>query len=161
MSLIPCRSCGRPLSKDAKTCPNCGAKKPTTHKKPTDYRRLGKLLLILLAVYVVAIILSKALDLKSNTSSSNSSDQEAQRQERDRIINIEVESEMTLRKFLKDSDSAEIRNQNEYCGEVNSKNAFGGYTGFKRYIASPTLVAIEGENMSSSEFQSAWNKVCP
>ncbi|WP_335954036.1 hypothetical protein [Acinetobacter higginsii] len=161
MSLIPCRSCERPLSKDAKNCPNCGAKRPTKHKKPTDYRRLGKLLLILLAVYVVAIILSKALDLKSNTSSSNSSDQEAQRQERDRIINIEVESEMTLRKFLKDSDSAEIRNQNEYCGEVNSKNAFGGYTGFKRYIASPTLVAIEGENMSSSEFQSAWNKVCP
>jgi RNA polymerase subunit RPABC4/transcription elongation factor Spt4 len=26
MSLIPCRSCERPLSKDAKTCPNCGAK---------------------------------------------------------------------------------------------------------------------------------------
>jgi predicted amidophosphoribosyltransferase len=74
MSLIPCRSCERPLSKDAKTCPNCGAKKPTKHKKPTDYRRLGKLLLILLAVYVVAIILSKALDLKSNTPSSNSSD---------------------------------------------------------------------------------------
>ncbi len=161
MSLIPCRSCERPLSKDAKNCPNCGEKRPTKHKKPTDYRRLGKLFLILLAVYVVAIILSKALDLKSNTSSSNSSDQEAQRQERDRIINIEVKSEMTLRKFLKDSDSAEIRNQNEYCGEVNSKNAFGGYTGFKRYIASPTLVAIEGENMSSSEFQSAWNKVCP
>jgi predicted amidophosphoribosyltransferase len=64
MSLIPCRSCERPLSKDAKTCPNCGAKKPTKHKKPTDYRRLGKLLLILLAVYVVAIILSKALGLK-------------------------------------------------------------------------------------------------
>ena len=74
MSLIPCRSCERPLSKDAKTCPNCGAKKPTKHKKPTDYRRLGKLLLILLAVYVVAIILSKALGLKSNTPpSSNSS----------------------------------------------------------------------------------------
>jgi hypothetical protein len=73
MSLIPCRSCERPLSKDAKTCPNCGAKKPTKHKKPTDYRRLGKLLLILLAVYVVAIILSKALGLKSNTPSSDSS----------------------------------------------------------------------------------------
>lgn len=43
-------------------------------QKPTDYRRLGKLLLILLAVYVVAIILSKALGLKSNTPpSSNSS----------------------------------------------------------------------------------------
>ena len=86
---------------------------------------------------------------------------EAQRQERDKIINIEVESKMALMNFLKDPDSAEVRNQNGNCGEVNSKNGFGGYTGFKRYIASPTVVAIEGENMSSSEFQSAWNKVCP
>ena len=85
---------------------------------------------------------------------------EAQRQERDRIIGIEVESKMALMNFLKDPDSAEVRNQNGNCGEVNSKNGFGGYTGFKRYIASPTIVAIEGENMSSSEFQSAWNQVC-
>ena len=73
MPLIPCRSCEKPLSQDAKICPNCGAKKPTKHKKPTDFRRLGKLLLILLVVYIVAIILSKALGLKSNTSSSSDS----------------------------------------------------------------------------------------
>lgn len=85
---------------------------------------------------------------------------EAQRQERDKIINIEVESKMALMNFLKDPDSAEVRNQNGNCGEVNSKNGFGGYTGFKRYIASPTVVAIEGENMTSSEFESVWNKVC-
>ena len=85
---------------------------------------------------------------------------EAQRQKRDRIINIEVESKMALMNFLKDPDSAEVRNQNGNCGEVNSKNGFGGYTGFKRYIASPTVVAIEGENMTSSEFESVWNKVC-
>lgn len=85
---------------------------------------------------------------------------EAQRQERDRIIGIEVESKMALMNFLKDPNSAEVRNQNGNCGEVNSKNGFGGYTGFKRYIASPTVVAIDGENMSSSEFESAWNKVC-
>ncbi len=85
---------------------------------------------------------------------------EAQRQERDKIINIEVESKMALMNFLKDPDSAEVRNQNGNCSEVNSKNGFGGYTGFKRYIASPTVVAIEGENMTSSEFESVWNKVC-
>ena len=73
MSLVPCRSCEKPLSKDAKICPNCGAKKPTKYKKPTDYRRLGKLLLILLAVYVVALVLSKALGLKSNNPPSSDS----------------------------------------------------------------------------------------
>ena len=73
MSLIPCRSCEKPLSKDAKICPNCGAKKPTKHQKPTNYKRLRKLLGVLVIVYVIAIILSKALGLKSNTSSSSDS----------------------------------------------------------------------------------------
>lgn len=36
---------------------------------------------------------------------------------------------------LKDPDSAEFRNQRGFCGEVNSKNSFGGYVGFKRFIA--------------------------
>jgi hypothetical protein len=49
------------------------SKKSYKNKKPTDFRRLGKLLLILLAVYIVAIILSKALGLKNNTSSTTDS----------------------------------------------------------------------------------------
>jgi RNA polymerase subunit RPABC4/transcription elongation factor Spt4 len=32
MSLVPCRSCEKPLNKDAKICPNCGAKNPTKIK---------------------------------------------------------------------------------------------------------------------------------
>ena len=65
MPLIPCRSCEKPLSQDAKICPNCGAKKPTKHKKPTDFRRLGKLLLILLVVYIeeLAKLLSQPTQL--------------------------------------------------------------------------------------------------
>jgi hypothetical protein len=43
---------------------------------------------------------------------------------------------------------------------VNSKNSFGGYTGFKRFIASPAIVAIEGENIEADEFQKSWDAVC-
>lgn len=85
---------------------------------------------------------------------------EAQRQERDRQISIEVDSEMALKRSMKDPKSVEIRNQNGVCGEVNSKNSFGGYTGFKRYVANNNIVVIEGENMKSSEFNEVWNKVC-
>lgn len=80
--------------------------------------------------------------------------------EQSKRIQIQTDSRIALKNFLKDSDSAEIRNHNGNCGEVNSKNSFGGYTGFKRFIAGPTIVAVEGENMDSDEFQEAWNQVC-
>lgn len=83
-----------------------------------------------------------------------------EREARDRAIAIEVDAEIALKNFLKDPDSAEIRNHNGNCGEVNSKNSFGGYSGFKRFIASPAIVAIEGENMDSDEFQKAWDQAC-
>lgn len=83
-----------------------------------------------------------------------------EREARDRAIAIEVDAEIALKNFLKDPDSAEIRNHKGNCGEVNSKNSFGGYTGFKRFIASSAIVAVEGENMDSGEFQKAWEQVC-
>ncbi|QKU23068.1 hypothetical protein FOB19_12555 [Acinetobacter lwoffii] len=73
---------------------------------------------------------------------------------------MEVDAKIALKNFLKDPDSAQIRNQHGFCGEVNSKNSFGGYTGFKRFIASSAIVAIDGENMESSEFQTVWEKFC-
>lgn len=45
------------------------------------------------------------------------------------------------------------------CGEVNSKNGFGGYTGFQRFISGgkPELTFMEEQ---VSDFSSAWNKFC-
>lgn len=66
---------------------------------------------------------------------------------------------------LKDPDSAKFRGQfigasGIPCGEVNSKNGFGGYTGHKRYMASGGgVVFIEGE-LAADEFDKAWSKFC-
>lgn len=66
---------------------------------------------------------------------------------------------------LKDPDSAKFGGQfvgsaGIPCGEVNSKNSFGGYTGFQRYMASGGgLVFIESD-MAADEFQKAWMKLC-
>ncbi|UIJ76956.1 hypothetical protein [Acinetobacter sp. SH20PTE14] len=46
-----------------------------------------------------------------------------------------------------DAASIQFRNQKGNCGEVNAKNRYGGYVGFKRYIYDPQTdyVRIEGE----------------
>ncbi|MEG2432129.1 MAG: hypothetical protein RSB25_10785 [Acinetobacter sp.] len=80
---------------------------------------------------------------------------EIEEQQRSSMIAIQTDSRIALMNYLKDPDSADIRTHRGNCGEVNSKNGFGGYTGFKRFIASSAIVAIEGENMDSNEFQKA------
>lgn len=85
---------------------------------------------------------------------------EIQRQNIDQEVEIQTESRLALLNFLKDPDSADIRNHKGNCGEVNSKNGFGGYTGFKHFIANRNIVAVEGENMDTDEFQKAWGQIC-
>lgn len=78
----------------------------------------------------------------------------------------EIRYQRVAREFvtgvLKDPNSAEFRNQRGFCGEVNSKNSFGGYVGFKRFIAaSKEMVVLEKDGrLSSSEFEQAWSKLC-
>ncbi len=82
---------------------------------------------------------------------------------------IEVGKE-AVREKLKDADSANFRNtffnyaslQGKRipvsCGEVNSKNSFGGYTGFERYVsAGEGLTYLESE---VSDFSTVWSTLC-
>lgn len=92
-------------------------------------------------------------------------------------IETKVEGESNLKRGLKDGDSATFRDEfvseleggaQMLCGEVNSKNSFGGYTGFKRFIASPNPEApnmVEGEEMSGMDidaktFRTAYKFAC-
>jgi hypothetical protein len=70
---------------------------------------------------------------------------------------------------LKDPDSAKFRNVHFYsgggvpvtCGEVNSKNSFGGYTGFERFIAAGSqLAVVESDMTSPSELDEVWERFC-
>lgn len=78
----------------------------------------------------------------------------------------EIRYQRVAREFvlgvLKDPGSAEFRNQRGFCGEVNSKNSFGGYVGYKRFIAATKeMVVFEKDGrMSSNEFEQAWSKLC-
>lgn len=78
----------------------------------------------------------------------------------------EIRTQSMAREFveanLKDPESAKYRNQKGLCGEVNSKNSYGGYGGFQKFMAAnKSMVAFErGDQMSASEFRKAWNQLC-
>lgn len=74
----------------------------------------------------------------------------------------ELKAQESVRALLKDPSSAEFRNMNGMCGEVNSKNSFGAYTGFVRFIGTPDITVIEGENpqVDQATFNEVWKKMC-
>lgn len=63
---------------------------------------------------------------------------------------------------LKDPASAQFRNQRGLCGEVNSKNSFGGYAGFQRFIAAGNdMVLLEADSrVDRNVFRKLWEKSC-
>lgn len=50
------------------------------------------------------------------------------------------ETQNIVKNSLKDPNSAEFRNINKSCGEVNAKNSYGGYIGFERFYISNNSV---------------------
>ena len=74
----------------------------------------------------------------------------------------ELKAQESVKALLKDPSSAEFRNMNGMCGEVNSKNSFGAYTGFVRFIGTPDITVIEGENsqVDQATFNEVWKKMC-
>lgn len=74
----------------------------------------------------------------------------------------ELKAQESVKALLKDPSSAKFRNMNGMCGEVNSKNSFGAYTGFVRFIGTPDLTIIEGENpqVDQATFNEVWKKMC-
>lgn len=73
---------------------------------------------------------------------------------------LEVAAKMAVLATRKDPESARFEGQNGRCGMVNSKNSFGGYAGFKRYISNGDLVRVEGENATPEQMSEFWQKYC-
>lgn len=75
-----------------------------------------------------------------------------QKADQDKTANQIKVAEDAVKQVLLDADSAKFRNQKGNCGEVNSKNKFGGYVGFSRYIYDPSkkTASIESESTSGT-----------
>ena len=76
------------------------------------------------------------------------------------------EIENKVKELAFDPDSAKFRNQKGNCGEVNAKNRFGGYTGYRRFIynSETDTVSIEDEDDGHNKpkmMNILWQKKCP
>ena len=85
-------------------------------------------------------------------------------------VGYQIVAKQNVEAKLKDPQSAQFQNlvvsgkagASIVCGEVNAKNGFGGYTGFKRFVsAGPGMATqIEGGEMPADEFEKAWQRAC-
>ncbi len=76
----------------------------------------------------------------------------------------------TVANELRDPESAQFRNisktkKNEFgvvtvCGEVNGKNAYGGYVGYQRFVNNPPSDRVYMENAWDT-FNNLWRSQCP
>lgn len=71
-----------------------------------------------------------------------------------------------IKNHLKDPSSAEFRGVRVshavapvVCGEINSQNSFGGYSGYQRFISGGNVQVLE-EEMAPGEMEKTWNEFC-
>lgn len=79
-----------------------------------------------------------------------------------------VRNKELMRQRLKDPYSAEFRNvfvsrssgSPVVCGQVNAKNSFGGYAGYKRFISAGSVMQVMESDMAPGEMDQLWNQAC-
>ena len=74
-------------------------------------------------------------------------------------------AKQTLASRLKDSESAKFKNltlssKKVVCGQVNAKNAYGGYTGYNYFIGAGNLSYFQSDFKNYKEFDKTWNALC-
>lgn len=88
----------------------------------------------------------------------------AERREKDELWSIHMQDR--VREQLKDPDSAVFRNARTYhgggapvvCGEVNSRNSFGGMSGYQRFVAAGSVIALDEQ--VEGGVQEVWGRFC-
>lgn len=113
-------------------------------------------------IVAVVMVISLAILITKCTRASNDPERKAANEAATQEIKMQRLARDFVSKNLKDPGSAEFRNQSRLCGEVNAKNSFGGYTGFRRFMAAnENMVVFEGDGrMEPEEFNLAWRKAC-
>lgn len=173
-----CPKCAETIKKAAVKCKHCGYEftpEEIEEQKKVDAKtaRTGCLVAIglVLLVSTCTALVSKN---DSGTSTSSSSDSKAantktsEPSQEDMMIRYEVAAKQAMKDSLKDPGSAKYKDVTAhalkdkpgayvFCGLVNSKNGFGGYTGFQRFVAGPGIAVTEE---IVSDFPVLWNQLC-
>ena len=94
---------------------------------------------------------------------AHAADRKPAKQSPEHMLMASLREQLVLR--LKDAESARFKGEflslsdsadapiKSLCGEVNAKNSYGGYVGFKRFVVtSEGMVSIEGPDGPSFEY---------
>lgn len=91
---------------------------------------------------------------------------QAERDINNKKIELIFRGENQILSKLKDRSSASFANvfistSDIVCGDVNSKNSFGGYSGYQRFISAyPSDMSTLEENTNKREFKKTWDEFC-
>lgn len=88
----------------------------------------------------------------------------AQKQKED-AATLTTLGEKYVKEKILEPNQAQFRNQfigkgGAPCGEVNAKDAFGGYIGFQRYISVARELTMLAQDVSPAEFDAQWQQLC-
>ena len=147
MAIKPCKECGGPVSDKAENCPQCGA------KQPKETSRFVMFLAVLLAIAGIYSLFSPEPEPTKVQSSKPLT-------EEDLMTARQIQAHMAIKNSMKDPESAQVNfYKGKPCGQVNAKNSFGAYTGYKRIVLLKDI-NIEGQGISDSQFEKLWKKYC-
>jgi hypothetical protein len=83
-------------------------------------------------------------------------------------LDMRVGAQQAIKGKLRDPDSAQFSNlrvsskagMDIVCGEVNSKNGFGGMGGKQQFISNGATLAFLQEEVEDGSWPEVWNKYC-
>ncbi len=150
MALLKCKECGREISKSAKQCPGCGAKRP---------RRAGVFAWTFATVVLIAIVGSQI--------DGGSSQDTGQRAANDATTSVGSQRAMALASTLKKAsrnperfeveEAIAIKSSHAVCMTYRTENGFGGMN------RDQAVLAPDGRTIKTSEmsgFTRLWNAEC-
>lgn len=166
MSLKKCKACGAQVSKNAKSCPTCGEPLP----KKTSFVAWGALIIIVLA-FIGSFSTKNVSTPPPATQLSEAKKIDIEKEAKERALrSLEIELTIKVKKsvsaLMKDPESTNFKNVffNEtkkggsvICGNYDSKNSFGAYTGYKRFISNGTTTFIEERDKNIADI---WVETC-
>jgi hypothetical protein len=161
MALIKCSACSKEISENTAACPWCGEKIPKKTSRFTWAILAFFLIVIGMKIFPSGPVAS-APDIRT-------ADQLVIDAKESRKMSVQpiIEARRMLKNSSKDADSLQFRGEfnsvygsgsEVVCGEVNGKNSFGGYSGFKQFIVQGRTSMVN--NQDEKSFDSAWSKFC-
>lgn len=183
-----CPECAETIKKAANVCKHCGHRfrgsKPKNGPRNEAEERVSKNSKIGCAVIVVGLIAMVSFctpgvsdnvpSSSTDTSSTSNNDEASEENPFDDVAKQGlwiVKSKEGIKKRLKDPGSAKFRDVRFYsggktpvvCGQVNAKNALGGYSGFERFIASgdnEDIAFLASDVEAGDTIDTAWKALC-